>query len=169
MGIVMLGHVGLLKQGNALGADFYKFTGDVGKSSWALICGWADQVAHACRDMRTSAREGEKVKASAIGSERWLVFEGGPGRDAKSRAGYEMPERVLLSWEDYDAALVSDRGAALVEQAIALVQAAPEAARKVIEQRLGGEATAAKLSSIPRVKLEALIGWLMSKSENNSK
>ena len=32
---------------------------------------------------------------------RYLVFEGGPGRDAGARAGYEMPERIELKWSAY--------------------------------------------------------------------
>lgn len=165
-GVVLLSHAGLMKSGNALGADYQKFAGDMGKNVWALVCGWADQVAHACREIRVSAREGEKAKAQAIGSERWLVFEGGPGRDAKSRAGYEMPERVLLSWQDYEDALGSDRCAALVAQALDLIKAASAEVRGVIEKRLGGPATEAALAKVPKAKLEATINWLMAKATN---
>ena len=168
-GVVLLSHAGLMKSGNALGADYQKFAGDMGKNVWSLVCGWADQVAHACREIRVSARDGEKAKAQAIGSERWLVFEGGPGRDAKSRAGYEMPEKVLLSWEDYAGALESDRCAALIAQAVELIGNAVPEARAEVEKRLGGKATADALAKVPKQRIEALIGWLMAKQTNNGK
>jgi hypothetical protein len=165
-GIVLLSHAGLMKSGNALGADYQKFAGDMGKNAWALVCGWADQVGHACREIRVAQRDGEKAKAQAIGSERWLVFEGGPGRDAKSRAGYEMPEKVLLSWEDYEAALGSDRCAALVEQAVELVASAVAGAKQEVERRLGGKATREKIAALPKSRIEALVGWLLDKQNH---
>jgi len=165
-GVVLLSHAGLMKSGNALGADYQKFAGDMGKNVWALVCGWSDQVAHACREIRVAQRDGEKFKAQAIGSERWLVFEGGPGRDAKSRAGFEMPEKVLLSWDDYAAALGSDRCAALVSQALDLLKGANAEVLRVVEQRLGGEPNADRLSKVPKSKLEAFIGWMLN--QNNT-
>jgi hypothetical protein len=163
MGVILLAHAGLHKQGNALGADYYKFGAEMPKAAWALTCGWADQVAHACREVRAATREGEKkAKASAIGDERWLVFEGGPGRDAKSRVGYEMPERILLSWDDYERALKLDRVGELVKQAAQLLTVAPEKQQAVVRDRLGGEATNEALRAIGARKLEALIGWLLS-------
>ena len=49
-----------------------------------------------------------KGKAQAIGKERYLVFEGSPALDAKSRRGYELPERILFNWDDYDRELKAD-------------------------------------------------------------
>lgn len=163
MGVILLGHVGLLKQANALGADFYKFAGEMSKNAWALVCSWADQVGHACREMRATVRDGEtKAKASAIGSERWIVFEGGPGRDAKSRAGYEMPEKILLSWDEYISASDADRIDALVEQAFNLSTRAPDGARASMARKLGGQITKDGLRTVGKQKLEATIGWLLS-------
>ncbi|MFA5898007.1 MAG: ATP-binding protein [Hyphomicrobium sp.] len=166
MGVILLGHIGLHKQGNAMGSDFQKFGGDCGKATWNIICGWADQVAHAGREMRVSAKEGEKAKASAIGSERWLTFEGGPARDAKSRAGYEMPEKILLSWDEYAAHLGGEgRCAELIEQALGLIAAAAPSPRGVIEKTLGGPATAENLGKLAKNRLENLIGYLMAAEE----
>jgi hypothetical protein len=166
IGIILLAHVGLHKQGNALGADFQKFGGDMDKNTWALVCGWADQIGHACRDLRASTREGEsKAKASAIGSERWVVFDGGPGRDAGARAGYEMPERILLSWEEYEKASKADRSAQLVEQAFELVNKVPEKIAASVKQKLGGEVTQEALAALTKTQLETLIGWLLAWSK----
>jgi hypothetical protein len=164
MGIILLSHVGLQKQGNALGADFLKFTGEMSKGGWALTCAWADQVGHACREMRAAkeSKEARVAKASAIGVERWIVFEGGPGRDAGCRVGYEMPSRILLSWEEYERELKSDHLTALVDQALELIADAPEGARAKLMQRLGGEITTDKLREVGKQKLELTINWLLA-------
>lgn len=164
MGIILLSHVGLQKQGNALGADFLKFVGDMDKATWSLVCGWADQIGHACREFRTAARDGEaKAKASAVGNERWLVFEGGPARDAKARAGYDMPDKILLSWEEYAQHLGADPVAALVAQAMDELAHAAEGARITVEQRLGGVVSEDALRAIGKSKLESLINWLVAR------
>jgi len=109
MGCILLGHQGLSKSGNALGEDFQKFTADMSKQTWSLTLGWADHIAHACRDFVVTAPRGKedtgKGKVRERSQERWLVFEGGPGRDAGSRAGLEMPDRIPLSWDAYAEAL----------------------------------------------------------------
>jgi hypothetical protein len=166
VGVILLAHAGLHKTGNALGADFQKFGADMNKNTWALVAGWADQIGYACRDMRVSVREGEaKAKATAIGSERWIQFEGGPGLDAGGRVGYEMPERILLSWDDYAAALKTDHVAALLEQTKDLLSRAPDAVRAKVAQRLGGKITDKALRDVGKVKLEATIGWLLTQTE----
>lgn len=164
MGVILLAHVGLHKQGNALGADFHKFGAEMNKHSWALTCAWADQVGYACRDMRTAKKEGEKfAKASAIGNERYIVFEGGPGLDAKSRAGYEMPERILLSWEEYEAQLGADPVDALVIQATTLLRATASDTRAKVAAKLGGGTISdATLREIGQTRLETLIGSLIA-------
>lgn len=163
MGVILTCHVGLQRQGNALGADFHKFSGELNKHTWATVCGWADQVGFACRDIRASTREGEKqAKATAIGSDRWIVFEGGPGLDAKSRAGYEMPDKILLGWDDYETSLKADYLGELVNQAADLVKAADTKVRKTISQKLGGDATKKRLRAVGTQKLTATINWLLS-------
>lgn len=163
MGVILLTHVGLQRQGNALGADFMKFAGEMDKSAWSIICQWADQVGHACREVRASVREGErKAKADAVGAERWLVFEGGPGRDAKARVGYEMPERILLSWDEYQSHLNADPMDALVSQCLDLASKTKNGVRASLEKRFGGMPTEAQLRELEKNKLETLIGWLLS-------
>ena len=82
-----------------------KFAADIHARSWSLLVGWADHIAHACRDFMVHTPHGKEDKGKGIAKQmsntRWLVFEGGPGRDAGSRAGYEMPDRIELNWSDY--------------------------------------------------------------------
>jgi len=105
MGCILLAHQGLHRSGNALGEDFQKFGPDMNKYSWSLLLGWADHIGHACRDFMIHTPHGLEDKGKGIAIEknntRWLVFEGGPGRDAGSRAGYEMPDRIELNWSHY--------------------------------------------------------------------
>jgi hypothetical protein len=121
--------------------------------------------------MRVSVREGEaKAKATAIGSERWIQFEGGPGLDAGGRVGYELPERILLSWDDYEAALKTDHVVALLDQVKDLLSIAPDTVRAKIAERLGGKITDKALREVGKAKLEATIGWLLvqtNKTANN--
>lgn len=104
VGIIMLMHLGLHRSGNALGQDFLKFGGNVNKHTWACILGWADQIGHACREFVVS-KLGDEKKAKAIATpktkDRQLIFDGGPARDAKSRVGYEMPDKIPLNWNIY--------------------------------------------------------------------
>lgn len=168
MGVILLAHVGLHKQANMLGPDFSKFGGDMGKHAWSLVCSWSDQVGYACREFRASTREGERhAKAHAIGSERWLVFEGGPALDAKARVGYEMPERILLSWEEYERMLGADRVASLVAQAMELLATSP--ARDKVAAKLGGQITDFSVRALGKTKLETLIGWLMAQQRAEKK
>lgn len=169
LGVILLAHVGLHKQANALGADFFKFGADLNKHAWAITCAWADQVGFACRELRASTRDGEhRAKASAVGSERWLVWEGGPGVDAKSRVGYELPERCLLDWDEYQAASQSDRTGDLVDQIRAILKDHPEL-KEQISQKIGGTITVAKLKAAGQQKLERIIGWLLANKQTPTK
>lgn len=168
MGVILLCHVGLHKTGNALGADFMKFGGNLNKYTWALVAGWADQIGYATREMRVSTREGEtKAKANAISAERWIMFEGSPGLDAGVRAGYEMPERILLDWEEYERQLKTDHVKALINQARELLDVVQDGAREKVAQRLGGQITEKKLRELGKQKLNTLIGWLLTQQQRN--
>jgi hypothetical protein len=169
LGVLMTVHIGLHRQGNALGADFQKLGGAINRYAWEVFAQRVDQIGFAMRDFRASVGEGQKLaKVRAIGSERYLVFEGGPAIDAKSRAGYEMPERILLSWDDYDRELNADRLAALVAQTEELLAGAPEKARAAVAKKLGGEISRETLRAVGKGRLENLIGWLLQIANNKS-
>lgn len=169
MFVILVGHVALHKQGNALGADFQKFGGDMGKKAWANLCAWADQVGHGCRDFHaTTASNETKAKARAVDDARWIVFEGGPGRDCKSRVGFEMSTRVPLRWDDYFQALKADRIGPLVEQAADLAAKAPVEQQRILSARLGGAITHDALRAIGAAALTKTIGWLMAAQNINT-
>lgn len=166
IGVILLAHAGLHKQGNALGADFQKFGAQVSKEAWALVSGWSDQIGHACREIRATTRENErKAKADAVNAERWLSFDGGPGRDAGSRVGYEMPTKILLSWDAYAEASGADKVPLLVDQAMELAARADDEVKENLKKRFGGEVTRDGLAAIGKQKLEVMCNWLLSREQ----
>ena len=105
MFVVLLVHEGLHRQGNALGDDFLKIGGAMHKYTWNSVLEWADHVGHITKDHIAVTKQGDKVAKQKGSNKRICHFEGGPGRDAKARAGYEMPESIVFSYENYMKAL----------------------------------------------------------------
>jgi hypothetical protein len=169
MMVMLCAHTGQHKVANALGSDYTAYGADVPKQSWAVLSAWADQIAHATSVVRTISREGEKVKAIAGGSERWMYFEPEPGRIVKSRAGYEMPSQVLFDYDTYSAALKTDVVGDLVERVVELYKQVGDADKKIVAERLGlpkkASFSAEAFSGLNKTKLDSLVNWLMSKRE----
>jgi len=167
IGIMLLCHTGLARQANALGNDFMSFVGRMEKQSWDAVISWCDQVGHACRDERVIQRQGEtKYKAVAISSERWLVFDDGPGRETKSRAGYDMPARIGLSFNEYQGYLHSDPIGRVIEQIIEALSRAKDEHRVAVLSRLGADATPDSLRPLGPQKLRQCLNWLLTKEES---
>ena len=101
MRVVLLAHEGLHRQGNALGDDFLKIGGAMHKYVWNAMMEWADHIGHITKEFVAVTKQGDKVAKQKGSNKRICYFEGGPGRDAKSRAGYEMPESIEFSYENY--------------------------------------------------------------------
>jgi len=101
MFVVLLTHEGLHRQGNALGDDFLKIGGAMHKLTWASVMEWSDQIGHITKDHIAVIKQGDKVAKRRGSNKRICYFEGGPGRDAKARTGYEMPESIEFSYENY--------------------------------------------------------------------
>ena len=76
-----------------------------------------------------------------------------------------MPERILLSWDDYQAALGTDHVAALVTQALELIGQSKNGVRAKVEERLKDKVSEKTLRSVGKAKLEALVGWLLVQSQ----
>ena len=106
MGAIMLAHEGLHRKNSSLGDDFMAVGANISKYSWHTVTAWADQIGHACREFIVSTPENkDKGKAHTISNERQIVFAGGPERDAGTRAGYEMPDKIPLRWSSYSDSL----------------------------------------------------------------
>ena len=165
IGILMLCHTGMIKCPNALGADYHAFAGEMEKDTWKLILSWADQVGHACKDERAVKRDGEtKHKLTSLGAERWLVYDEGSGRQTKCRAGFEMPSRILFSWDEYETHLGADVLTPMVTQIVDLLNQVNPDSRSAVIRRLGTDPTPDAFRQLGKAKLASLLNWLMAKT-----
>jgi len=98
MNVVVVAHSGLHKGDNTLGEDYKKMGGDMDSQCWARVRDWADQIGYALVQTKTIDK-----KVKQMGSDRYLVFDDHPGREAGCRAGYQMPPKIELSFSAYDA------------------------------------------------------------------
>lgn len=167
MQIILLAHEGTQRTANALGMDFEKFAPDMDRHVWPIIRAWADLVGHAARDVRVGKDAAGKYKGRAVGKERYIYWEGDPGRDAKARAGFELPPRTLLSYEEMARALRSDWGTELAKQAVELLALVPEPIRKAcsdwLEKAVGSsDPTETNLRKLGRGKLAELVNRLLA-------
>ena len=166
MGVMLLAHAAPVKQSNMFGADFYESAPSLDKPVLEIVKAWADQIAYAGREVRAATRDGERrAKVSMVSDARHLWFEGQPGIVAKNRIGYEMPARILLDWDTYEAELNRDHTSDFVAQALEMCGQADETAHEIVRKRLGGEISSEALEKIGVKKLQALIGWLLKRSE----
>ena len=167
MMIILLAHSGLMRSANALGEDYQKFAPSLERYTWEVLSGWCDMIGHATRDVHVTEKKGGKFKARAIGVERYIYFEGEPGRDAKARAGYELQSPVLLSYDDFQAALDLDPCDALADQILDLL---PKMSKDDYEKTAKWcgtkKVTAAGLKKKGKTKLTIMINRMMSKIDN---
>ena len=101
MRVILLAHDGLHRCSNSFGDDFMKVGADMNRHTWALVMRWADHIGHATKDVMAATKKGERVAKPKGDNTRWVYFDGEPGRDAKSRAGYELPPKIKLSFKEY--------------------------------------------------------------------
>ncbi len=174
MQIILLAHEGLQRSANAMGEDFQKFAPDMDRHIWPVIRAWADIVGHAARDVRVGKDSANRAKARAVGKERYIHWEGDPARDAKARAGFELPPRTLLSYEDMARALNQDWAGELAAQCADLYGQVPEAVQKACTAWLkkatgSNKPTVANLKKLGKGKLSDLVNRLLANvpEENN--
>jgi len=163
-GIILLSHVGLHRASNMLGPDYQRLAPRMDKASWGVLEEHVDMVAYAGTEIRATVRTGEnKAKASMVGDSRWLFFGKHPGMVSKDRAGYVMPDKILLDWDAFADALSSDPTSDMAVEALDLLNSATDEDRKTVSDKLEGDVRIETLESIGKRKLEQLIGWLKSR------
>jgi len=165
-GIIMLGHEGIHKSSDSSIADYTRTGGDMETQTWDMLVQWSDQVARACRDIRSGTLDGErKAKARMINSERWLVFDGGPAIDAKCRAGYDMPAKILFGWDEYAARLAENSVDVLIKQVVDLLTESDKKIQTMTLKRLEAKdlkAAAKRIAELPTPRLQMMANWLLS-------
>jgi len=174
MQVILLSHTGQAKVSSSLSTDWTAVAASIPKNSLAVVNSWCDQIGHACTDVRVIQREGEKNKAQSVGSDRWLVFEPEPGRLVKSRVGYEMPNKIPLSYGQYLEAMGVDMQKIEIATTMTLIESLEEdesivsAALKSVQKELkNGEIdiiTPEVLSRLELGKIKQLNNWLNTKA-----
>jgi len=112
--IVLLAHTGVQTVRNPLQGEFSKYTPDIPAKVWSRFHGWCDVIVRADFEYAVLPRPG--APASAMGkatasTTRVLFAAGSAAEDAGTRVGFELPEKLPLSWGAFSSALGKDRQA----------------------------------------------------------
>lgn len=165
MGVILLAHIGTQRSANALGPDFQKFAAEMHSTAWERVRAWADQVGFAMRD-QTVMTMGDERKHKAVSdnnARRYIRFEGGPGIDAKARAGYEMPDEILLDWSEYETHLGDDPVEIFIQKNLGLLDKATNELVEHVSDMLGGSINNESLKAIGLARLQKMHNWLTTK------
>ena len=100
-----------------------------------------------------------------MNSDRWLVFDGGPSRDAKCRAGYDMPAKIILSFEEYQSKLKSPSAEVLRGQALNLIADSSDKVKDIIKSKLAASTAAEvkkQISTMSLQRVQTMVNWLIA-------
>jgi len=100
MMVILLSHESLGVVKDAVRGEYHQFIGDVDTTLWNVTNEWADIVGHAYHDFAVienrDAKEKPKKGRAYNKNRRMVRFAGSPAEAAKCRAGYELPDEMLL-------------------------------------------------------------------------
>jgi len=101
MQIILLSHVGLHTVSHPSDGDYTKFAPEMDKRVWARWSKWCDIILRA--DYEYYIQPGEKGKKGKAQGDatRWLYTTGNVSQDAGTRVGYELPERLAVSYPEF--------------------------------------------------------------------
>jgi AAA domain len=109
VGIIFTAHVKVTSFKDPAGPDFNRFVLSLRDKLAGQLREWNDFVLFAREEVVTVSNKG-KAKATTTGT-RWAYTRRCPEYDAKARHSSLFPERVPLSWKDFDGAVRSDDAA----------------------------------------------------------
>jgi len=108
MMVLLLAHVGLHSVSNPISGDYTKHAPEVDKRVWGKWSKWSDIILRADFDYRVEPGESGKKGRVRGDNQRVVYTAGDAAQDAKTRAGYELPDTIDLSYSAFMAALGSD-------------------------------------------------------------
>lgn len=109
MNILLLAHIGIHTVNSPISGEYSKFAPEIDKRVWARWSKWCDIILRADYDYVILPGKDKTKKGHAEGTNDRVVFASGDAsQDAKTRAGYELPDRLNLSYADFASALGSD-------------------------------------------------------------
>jgi AAA domain len=107
-GIIFVAHASVRKFEDPSGPGYERYELAARKPVAALLKGWSDYVLFARENVVVvSTEKGKPSKATTTG-ERWLYTKRTPAYDAKARGTMLFPERLPLSWEEFQKAVKND-------------------------------------------------------------
>jgi len=113
MTVIMLSHTGLHTVKHPSDGDYTKFAPDIDKRVWAKWSKWCDIILRADYDYCIRQSDDNRKGRAEIGdTTRWIYSVGNAAQDAGTRVGYELPEKMSLSYALFaDALAGGDDGA----------------------------------------------------------
>ena len=107
VGIGLIAHMRVQRFEDPTGPGFDRFVLGCREKLAGLLRQWSDYVLFAREDVFVQGAKGEKGKAGTTNT-RWIYTRRVPAFDAKARGTVLFPEKLLLSWRDFQGAIESD-------------------------------------------------------------
>lgn len=168
--IVMLAHAAIRKRRDpsSIEGDYDVTCGISEVKMWEPIKQTSDQIAYATFDTVVRQTKEQRNRIRLRSNERWLIFGADPARDTKTRSGYEMPDRIPLSWQSYAEATNGDAKGDIIAQILAEMQKADaDTSAKAAKGLKVKEITESVLKKQDKKSLDAICNWLTI--QNNKK
>jgi hypothetical protein len=95
--ILLLAHTGVQSVRNPNGTDYSRFAPDMDRKVWSRVSAWVDMILRADYDtvVKSDGKQGKAVSAE----QRILHCTGSASEDVGVRCGYDLPDRLPLSWD----------------------------------------------------------------------
>lgn len=163
MTVLMLAHTGLINVKHPMQEDFQRFGPAMQKDLWAVFSRHCDIIMRADYEYAVSAKKGKRNKAST-GRTRILYCAGSAAEEGKTRCGFELPERMELSYDVF-ASHLGKADDTIEEVRTLMVELLTKEEQTAALKFLGAD----KLDDAPLQKLKLLLNRLLEKqSENES-
>ncbi len=104
--VVLVSHAKVKTFRDPTGPDYDRFTPGCRAALADLLKGWSDYVLFAREGVTLAGTKGD-VKATTTG-ERWIYTKRTPAYDAKARGTSMFPEKLPLSWDEFQKAIERD-------------------------------------------------------------
>ena len=157
MNILLLAHTGIHNVLSPTAGEYTRYAPDIDKRVWSRWAKWCDVILRADYDYCVLPGTAGK-RGTATGDNRRIVYaDGDASQDAKARVGYELPQRLPLSYSAFADALGSDATAlADIKELWHLLDSATE--KKVLE--FLGAKNRADIESAPLSKIRRTVSRL---------
>jgi hypothetical protein len=107
IGIIIVAHATVKHFDDPTGPGFDRFEIAATQNLAGMVRQWVDHVLF-CREEVVTAGDKNSPKRATTTGVRWLYTQRKPAYDAKSRGSTLLPDRLPLSWKEFDTALKND-------------------------------------------------------------